>query len=159
MLSQFNLEKKALQGCSVTMTEKLDVLTILPHLNQQGMLNSKDYQTLINKHITEIEKIEYLIYILPRKTDFFGKLIFCLCNSKYGTGHDDIIQALTKLKAKLEEDNKNACNGKTKSYDPQQDEDDEDEVKPVIEGNYSTLVSYIASYALKICSQSFAILG
>ena len=134
MLSRFNLEKKALQGCSVTMTEKLDVSTILPHLNEQGMLNLKDYQTLINKHITEIEKIEYLIYILPRKTDFFGKLIFCLCKSKYGTGHDDIIQALTKLKEKFEVDNKNPFNGRTESSDPQQDEeDDEDGVKPMIE--------------------------
>ena len=130
------------------MTEKLDVSTILPHLNEQGMLNPKDYQTLINKHITEIEKIEYLIYILPRKTDFFGKLIFCLCKSKYGTGHDDIIQALTRLKAKFEEGNKNVCNGKTKSYDPQQDEeDDEDGVKPVISRrNHSTLVIYALKF-------------
>ena len=88
------------------------------------MLTPKDYQTLINTHTTEVEKIEYLIYKLPKKTNFFGKFIFCLCNSKSGTGHDYIIQALTRLKAKLEEDNKNT--GKIESSDLQQDEEDDD---------------------------------
>ena len=116
------------------MTEKLDVSTILPHLNEQGMLSARDYQILISKYITDIDKIGYLIDILPRKTDFFRKLMICLHNSKYGTGHDDIIQALTKLKERFEVDNKNPCNGRTESSDPQKDEeDDEDGVKPMIE--------------------------
>ena len=124
MLAQSKLEKKAFQGCSGGICEKLDVSAILPYLNEQGMLTPKDYQTLINTHITEVEKIEYLIYILPKKTKFFGKFILCLCKSKSGTGHNDIIQALTRLKAKLEEDNKNT--GKIESSDLQQDEEDDD---------------------------------
>ena len=124
MLAQSKLEKKAFQGCSVAIFEKLDVSAILPYLNEQEMLTPKDYQTLINTHTTEVEKIEYLIYKLPKKTNFFGKFIFCLCNSKSGTGHHDIIQALTRLKAKLEEDNKNT--GKIESSDLQQDEEDDD---------------------------------
>ena len=142
MLSQSKLKKKAFQGCSVAISEKLDVSVILPYLNEQGMLTRKDYQTLINRHTSEVEKTEYLIYILPKKTNFFGKFILCLAKSKSGTGHDDIIQALTRLKARLkarlEEDNKNS--GKIESSDLQQDEDEEDdenEVKLMTEGNYS----------------------
>ena len=129
MLSQRKLEKKVFLGCSPAIFEKLDVQAILPYLNKEGMLTTKDYQTLINKFTTEVEKIEYIIYMLPRKSDFFGKFIYCLCMSKSGTAHDDIVEDLHKLKAKLVEDNKN--NEMGASDQQEADEEDENEVKPV----------------------------
>ena len=100
------LEKRAFLRCSVIITEKLNISAILPHLNAQEMLTMDDYQTLTNKYITDTKKIEHLIYELPRKgNDFFGKFMFCLCESKCGTGHGDIVKALTQCKAKLEKDN------------------------------------------------------
>ena len=122
------MEKRAFRKCSGIISDKLDISAILPHLNAQGLLTTKDYQTLTNKHSTDVEKAEYLIYKLPRKSnDFFGKFMLCLCESKSGTGHGDIVKALTQLKAKLEKDNEN--NGGIDEGDPQQaDEEIENEV-------------------------------
>ena len=121
------MEEKVFLGCSPIISEKLDVSAILPYLNEQQMLNRKDYQTLINRFITEVDKIEYLIYILPKKSDFFGRFMYCLCMSKLGTGHNDIIKALHKLKAKLEENKKNEMEG---ACDLQEaDEKDDNKVK------------------------------
>ena len=86
MLSQSKLKKKAFQGCSVAISEKLDVSAILPYLNAQGMLTRKDYQTLINRYITHVEKIEYLIYILPRKPNFLENLYFALLDPNLEQG-------------------------------------------------------------------------
>ena len=129
VLSQRRLENKVFLGCSPAIFEKLDVSAILPYLNEKNMLTAKDYQTLINKSSTDFEKIEYLMYVLPRKgDDFFGKFMYCLCMSKPGTGHDDIVKALHNLKAKLEKDNKN--NEMGNASDLQGAEEDENEVNP-----------------------------
>ena len=129
MLSQRKLEKKVFLGCSSAIFENLDIQAILPYLEREDMLTTKDYRTLINKFTTEVEKIEYLMYILPRKSNFFGKFMYCLCLSKAGTGHDNIVKDLHKLKAKLEVDNKN--NEMGASDQQEADEEDENEVKPV----------------------------
>ena len=105
-ISKHQLEKQAFQNCSVIITDHLDISAILPHLNAHGLLADKDLQTLLNQVITNVEKAHYLLDILPRKdSGFFETFIFCLCQSKNGTGHGDIVKALTASFKKVKESN------------------------------------------------------
>lgn len=87
------------------------------------MLSTKDYQHLKNRYITDVEKAEHLICILPRIDGFFEKFMLCLCNSKIGTGHDDIVKALTAALNKIKEKN-----GKGSASESLQDSIDNNEV-------------------------------
>ena len=119
------LENRVFLGCSPAIFKKLDVSAILPYLHEKDMLTDKDYQMLISKSIIDYDKIEYLMDILPRKgDDFFGKFMYCLCMSKPGTGHDDIVKALHRLKAKLEEDNRNNEMGNASDLQGAEEEDE-----------------------------------
>ena len=62
----------------------MNISIILPHLNPRVLLTEKDCQTLF----IDIHKASYLLGILPRKY-----YIFCLCQSKSGAGHGDIVTA------------------------------------------------------------------
>ena len=107
-LSKHELERIAFQKCSVVITENLEISLILPHLNAHGLLNEKDLQTLLNTFTTNVDKANYLLGILPRKDHgFFEKFIFCLCQSKDGTGHGDIVKELTTALKEVKESN--AC--------------------------------------------------
>jgi len=98
------MEKIAFRKCSVIIVECLDISAILPHLNSHGLLTEKDRQMLLNRAITDYEKAENLLDILPRKGDgFFEKFIFCLCKTKSGTGHDNIVKDLTTTFKKVKE--------------------------------------------------------
>ena len=107
-ISKHQLEKQAFQKCSVIITDQLDISEILPHLISHGLLTDKDRQTLLNKVLTSVEKTHYLLDVLPRKdSGFFETFIFCLCQSKNGTGHGDIVKALTASFKEVKESN---CN-------------------------------------------------
>ena len=95
-ISKHELEKIAFNKCAVQITQNLDITAVLPYLNSYGLLTEKDRQTLLNKYLTDVEKANYLLDILPRKEHgFFETFIFCLCQSKDGTDHGDIVKALT----------------------------------------------------------------
>ena len=104
-------------------TEKLDISAVLPYLNQREMVTLKDYQFLKNRWITEVEKAEHLICTLPRIDGFFEKFILCLCESKTGTGHNDIVKALTASLNEIKENN-----GKGSVPEPSQASKESDEV-------------------------------
>ena len=105
-VSKHELEKIAFNKCSVKITQNLDIAAVLPHLNSYGLLTEKDLQTLLNKYLTDVEKANYLLDILPRKEHgFFETFIFCLCQSKDGTGHGDIVKALTTTMKEVKETN------------------------------------------------------
>jgi len=102
--SKYQMEKKAFQKCSVTIVDNLDVPVILPYLNSHELLTEKDRQMLLNRALTDFEKAENLLGILPRKDDgFFEKFMLCLCQTKSGTGHDNIVKALTTTLKEVKE--------------------------------------------------------
>ena len=105
-MSKHDRERIAFQKCSVTIANNLDIPTILPHLNSYELLNEQDRQMLIHTHYTNVEKANYLLGILPRKDHgFFEKFLLCLCESKTGTGHGDIVKALTATLKEVKESN------------------------------------------------------
>ena len=60
------------------------------------MLTQRDIQIMSNLCIPDVDKTLHLISILPSKGDgFLAKFVLCLCQSKLGTGHDDIVKSLT----------------------------------------------------------------
>ena len=93
-LSRRQLERVIFQRYSVEIVENLDVSEIFTHLNSQGLLTRKDRQMLL-KDITSTEKAQYLLDALPRKEEFFDKFLKCVHQTTDGTGHMDIIRALS----------------------------------------------------------------
>ena len=91
------LEKVALQKCSVEICDNLNVVDILPHLHSHDLLTGSEFQMLLNKEITERVKALHLLEILPRKDGFFEKFIDCLQKTKLGTGHAVIHGALLTM--------------------------------------------------------------
>ena len=52
---------------------------------------------LLNRSITTVEKAQYLLEALPRKsTGSLGKFKECLSKTQHGTGHGDILKALSE---------------------------------------------------------------
>jgi len=102
-----SVEERLLQECAVIITRKLDISTILSYLLQSGLLTRKDQQFLLNPMRTDDDKVYYLLYNLPRKADgWFDSFLECLRDSKEGTGHKDIVDA---LEAKLKEARRQSC--------------------------------------------------
>ena len=94
--STHQLERQAFQKCSTKILESLNIAAIQSHLMDQGLLTQREIEIMMNESKTNYDKTMYLISELPRKGDeFFGKFMFCLCNSKTGTGHGNIIKCLT----------------------------------------------------------------
>ena len=92
---EHQLEKNAFRKCSVIIVENLDIPTILPHLNSKGLLTQKDTQMLLNRSITDVEKVQHLLDVLPRKDrGSLKKFKECLHKTQQGTGHGDILRAL-----------------------------------------------------------------
>jgi len=96
--SKHQLEKIAFEKCSVIIVQNLDISEIIPSLISQGLLTEKDRQMLIlNHHLSSVDKANYLLYVLPRKEKgFFDKFISCLHQTRHGTGHIDIANALSE---------------------------------------------------------------
>jgi len=97
-------EETTFQKCSVTICKYIDISAIWPYSNSRELLTDNNYQMLLNRTFTNYEKAEYLLSILPKKDDFFGKFMLCLCETKSGTGHDNIVKALTITLKEVRED-------------------------------------------------------
>ena len=96
------MEEKVLLRCSVKVNDNLDISAIIPQLMTQEMLTKKDQQTLLNWAITDVDKVHYLLKILPRKGEgFLHKFIHCLNETKGNTGHGDIVKALKAIYKEL----------------------------------------------------------
>ena len=95
-----DIEQNALLGCWVEFTERLDIASLLPHLCTQHLLTTFDREKLINQSITNYEKVNHLLTVLPKKDGWYKKFLECLCQSAEGTGHAGLA---TKLKQKYEE--------------------------------------------------------
>ena len=101
MDEQEHLQRLALEECSVTFVNKLDVATILPHLIAFHLLTNDDRQILMTYARTQVEKAQYLLDILPRKAKgWFEKFAESLRQSAEGTGHGDLLE---ELEAKFKE--------------------------------------------------------
>ena len=101
MDEQEHLQRLALEECSVTFVNKLDVTAILPHLIAFHLLTNDDRQILMTYAKTQVEKAQYLLDILPRKArGWFEKFAESLRQSGEGTGHGDL---LLELEAKFAE--------------------------------------------------------
>jgi len=76
--------------------EKLNIPAVVPHLLAKEMLTHRDTQIMQNLTTPDVDKATHLICVLPRQGDgFFEKFLLCLCESKVGTGHHDIVKSLT----------------------------------------------------------------
>ena len=103
--SLFQRHVLTLQACSAEIFQKLHVSAIVPYLMKHNMLTLRDQQVLTNDRTPDQDKIGHILKILPKKgEEFYGKFVFCLCESKEGTGsaHDEIVKVLT---AKIHEIN------------------------------------------------------
>ena len=88
-------ERKAFLKCTTKMLDNLSVNAIQPFLMEQDLLTQREIEIMMSDK-TNFDKAMHLISELPRKGDgFFEKFILCLCKSKNGTGHDDIVKSLT----------------------------------------------------------------
>ena len=98
------MERNVIKKCSIIIVEKLDTESITPHLNSYGLLTENDLQTLLNPYITPRDKAKYLLGALPKKeTGFLNKLIYCLRQTKHGTGHGELAKALSTTYKELSE--------------------------------------------------------
>ena len=90
------MQKTAFQKCSVIITENLNISAIFPHLHSQELLTEKDCDILLSVYLTDVYKRQYLLNELPTKgEEFFKKILYCLRQTKSGTGHGDIEKALS----------------------------------------------------------------
>ena len=104
--SKHEVEKHAFKKCSVIIVSNLDVSAIFPHLNSHGLLTDKDSQVLQNNYITNVDKAQYLLNVLPRKgKKFFDKFLYCLHQTRRETGHGDIAKALSASYKDIKERN------------------------------------------------------
>ena len=89
------LQKKVLQNCSSAIDELLDFTAILPYLYASNLLTDENARMLKNISISQKEKAQYLVYILPRKAEgWFGRFLDCLQQSVEGTSHADLLKEL-----------------------------------------------------------------
>ena len=103
---RYQVETAAFQACSRIITDKLDVLIILPELNSHHLLTQKDQQFLNNKTHEDYDKIQYLLCCLPRKANgWFKKFLDCLHLTSASTGHGDIADSLSEKLRMLETQN------------------------------------------------------
>ena len=95
MDDQEHLQRLALDECNVAFVNKLDVNAILPHLIAYHLLTNDDRQVLMMYAKTQVEKTQYLLDILPRKSKgWFEQFLDCLRQSRDGTGHGDLVNDL-----------------------------------------------------------------
>ena len=101
MDEQEHLQRLALDECNVSLVNKLDVNAILPHLIAGHLVTPDDRQVLMTYAKTQVEKAQYLLDILPRKSKgWFEVFLDCLRQSTNGTGHGDLAE---DLEVKLQE--------------------------------------------------------
>jgi len=125
--------------CAVTIVNKLDIDTIVPHLLSHHLLTRKDHQFLLSKSHTDDEKVQYLLYKLPRKADgWFERFLECLHESEEGTGHKDITKKLEAVRLQEIKDHQSGLNDENHLTVPVPVSNDTDEV-------------YTCLYACVIC--------
>jgi len=92
-----NNEDKSLviKKCYPEIVELLDIDAIFPHLMKENLLTPNDQEILVCKNSDNTWKINYLMLIIPRKTEnWYDKLIAALEKSCNGTGHKSLVRAL-----------------------------------------------------------------
>ena len=89
------LAMNAFKECSDVIAANLDVSEMFPQLNSKGLLTDEDCQILLNNYISDVKKIHYLLYVLPRKEKFFDNFMYCLDKTIEGTGHGIIAKELS----------------------------------------------------------------
>jgi len=89
------LQKTVLWNCSPSIVKLLDFTAVVPYLCSNNLLTDENVRTLRNISISQKDKAQYLVYILPRKAEgWFGRFLDCLRQSSEGTSHADLIQEL-----------------------------------------------------------------
>ena len=89
------LQKTVLRNCSSSIVELLDFTAIVPYLHASNLLTDENLRMLKNISVSQQDKTQYLVYILPRKAEgWFGRFLDCLRQSTEGTSHGDLIKEL-----------------------------------------------------------------
>lgn len=89
------LQKTVLRNCSAAIVELLDFTAILPYLYASNLLTEENQQMLKKVSLSQKDKTQYLVYILPRKAEgWFGRFLDCLRQSSEGTSHADLVKEL-----------------------------------------------------------------
>ena len=94
------LQEKALKACHVALRKQLNVMELYLCLNAKHILTKEDGNFLCNENYSIDKKIDYIIYILPRKQrGWWDGLICCLgestAESTAGTAHEYLASKLT----------------------------------------------------------------
>ena len=75
--------------------EKLDLLSIVPHLRASGLLTNQEVEALLNNHITESERILKLPTFLSSKGSQCVPLFLdCLRQESTHLGHAELLQKI-----------------------------------------------------------------
>ena len=89
------LQKTVLRNCSSSIVELLDFTAVVPYLCSNNLLTDENIRMLRNISISQKDKAQYLVYILPRKAEgWFGRFLDCLRQSSEGTSHANLIKEL-----------------------------------------------------------------
>ena len=103
------MERDVIKRCSIIIVDKLDIESITPHLISHGLLTENDLQMLLNHYITQRDKTKYLLRALYKKeTGFLNEFIYCLHQTRHGTGHGELAKVLSTTYKELSE-----CNVRT----------------------------------------------
>lgn len=97
MDNQWEQQRDAFHKCSRLIFDLLDITAILPCLISEGLTTDNDLDVLRNEFRTKSDKILHLIYVLPRKPNFFEKFLNCLYQSADGAAHAEIARKLEQL--------------------------------------------------------------
>lgn len=73
----------------------VDLDSLVPYLNEEGLLSKDDLSFLNNKLYQQSNRIDYLICSLPSKgNDAESRFMKCLENAKDHSGHEDLLKIL-----------------------------------------------------------------
>ena len=87
--------REILQGCDYKAIEYINVGSLLPYLQREGLINTAECQVLTNNYKTDTEKNRFLLSILPTKgDDAFERFVRCLNEDKSHLGHVDLATLL-----------------------------------------------------------------
>ena len=97
------MDEQVFNKCSVILFHSLDVSTISPYLVKHQLVTESDSEKFDNPYISDVDKIDYLIQILPSKGNcWLEKFIQCLDETSEGTGHCKIVKELKRAKQRLD---------------------------------------------------------
>lgn len=97
MESTGEMFRQLLKKCHSSIRDYANLDTLIPYLNEEGLLSQEDLSFLNNKLYQQSHRIDYLIFSLPSKgSDAESRFMKCLENAKDHLGHEELLKILHK---------------------------------------------------------------